>query len=219
MRLFRRINAILTANFNELIDRFEQPSTMLRQAVREMEDTIQSALESAAEVVASEKLLARQISHQETEIEAAFNQAESAVARGDEALARSALARRKEYETLCDVLKEQWNETRETSERLKRQVAAMQIRLAEARRKLKTLTARQSAAEARSKLATCFVQPMPKGEAFSLFERMASKVETAEAKADALSELNGLQLETDNEFAADEIEAELNALRSSLATD
>jgi phage shock protein A len=215
MKLFRRINPILTANFNDLIDRFEDPSKMLRQAIREMEDTIHAALENAAEVVASEKLLGRQITAQEAQIESAQKHAESSMARGDEDTARVALVRKKEHETLREVLTDQRDETHATAERLKRQIAAMQIRLGEARRKLNALSARQSAAEARTRLATQFAEHSCGSEAFSLFDRMTSKIEAAEAKADALGEVTGFQ--SDLVEPSDDVDAELTALRESVA--
>ena len=58
MGLFRRFGDILSANLNDLVDRFEDPEKMLRQAIREMEQAVASGLNSAAKVVANERLLA-----------------------------------------------------------------------------------------------------------------------------------------------------------------
>ena len=41
MRLFRRIGDIVAANLNDLVDRFEDPEVMLKQAIREMETMIE----------------------------------------------------------------------------------------------------------------------------------------------------------------------------------
>lgn len=218
MKLFRRVNAILTANLNDLVDRFEDPPTMLKQAIREMEETIQAALENAAEVVASEKLLDRQISAQETQAEASQRQAEAAIARGDDNAARSALVRKKEHETVLGVLGDQREETHATAERLKRQISAMQIRLGEARRKFNALAARQSAAKARSKLATQFADSSTGHEAFSLFDRMTSRIEAEEARADALTEIGGFQNDCKSIEPTDaDVDAELAALRETVA--
>jgi phage shock protein A len=218
MKLFRRINAILTANFNDLVDRFEDPPTMLRQAIREMEETIHAALENAAEVVASEKLLARQITAQEAQAATSQKQAEAALSRSNEDAARAALVRKKEHETLCRALTDQHDETHAAAERLKRQIAAMQIQLGEARRKFSALSARQSAAEARTRLATRFSNQSTGSEAFSLFDRMTSRIEVAEARADALGEISGFQSECEVDAPQDaDIDAELTALRESVA--
>ena len=39
MGLYRRFGDIISANLNELLDRFEDPEKMLRQVVREMEES------------------------------------------------------------------------------------------------------------------------------------------------------------------------------------
>ena len=59
MRLFQRIGDIIAANLNDLVDRFEDPEVMLKQAIREMETMIESATGGAARAIAGERLLAR----------------------------------------------------------------------------------------------------------------------------------------------------------------
>ena len=59
MSVFKRLTDILSANVSELIERYEDPELLLKQAVREMEEGIRAALANAAKVVAQEKMLAR----------------------------------------------------------------------------------------------------------------------------------------------------------------
>jgi phage shock protein A len=61
MGIFRRFTDILSANLNDLIDRFEDPEKALRQAIREMEQAVTDALNSAAKVIANERLLTKPI--------------------------------------------------------------------------------------------------------------------------------------------------------------
>jgi hypothetical protein len=56
MGLFGRISDIISANLNEMIDRFEDPEKMLKQAIREMEDAIGGARRETARAMAAEKL-------------------------------------------------------------------------------------------------------------------------------------------------------------------
>ena len=60
MRLFRRIGDIISANLNEVVERFEDPELGLKLAIREMEEAVDSAFDGAVKTVANEKLLARQ---------------------------------------------------------------------------------------------------------------------------------------------------------------
>ena len=43
--LFKRINDMISANINDLIDRVEDPERMVKQIIREMEDNISKAKE------------------------------------------------------------------------------------------------------------------------------------------------------------------------------
>ena len=65
MRLFQRIGDIIAANLNDLVDRFEDPEVMLKQAIREMETMIEGATGGAARAIAGERLLARDLSDHE----------------------------------------------------------------------------------------------------------------------------------------------------------
>ena len=60
MRLFKRIGDIISANLNDLTDHFEDPEAMLRQAIREMETSINEVTEQTAKAMANEKTLTRE---------------------------------------------------------------------------------------------------------------------------------------------------------------
>src|SRR5262249_43456019 len=59
MGLFRRVNDIISANLNDMMERYEDPEKMLRQAVREMEEAIAVARKETAQAMASGKLVAK----------------------------------------------------------------------------------------------------------------------------------------------------------------
>ncbi|MEX0715394.1 MAG: PspA/IM30 family protein, partial [Planctomycetaceae bacterium] len=69
MRIFARISDIISANLNDVIDRFEDPEAMLKQAVREMEQALDSTTDAAAKAIASERLLVRQLDGHRGEID------------------------------------------------------------------------------------------------------------------------------------------------------
>lgn len=59
MGLFKRISDIVSANLNDMVERFEDPEQMLRQAIREMEEAIGRAKPDVARAMANEKTLAK----------------------------------------------------------------------------------------------------------------------------------------------------------------
>jgi phage shock protein A len=219
MGILQRLTDILSANVNELLERYEDPELLLKQAIREMEAAVGSALENAVKVVAEEKLLARQLSTEESTAALWRERANAAVKRGDDEAARTALIRKREHEAVSTALAKQLEEAATLGQSLRRQIESLRRRTEDARRKLVLLTARQHAAQARQRLLVEF-SAAPVGEhAFQKFERLCRKVERTEAEAEALAELTGEAANQD--FAAaelsrnrEDIEEELSALKA-----
>lgn len=211
MGIFHRASDIIAANLNDLIDQFEDPERMLRQAIREMEAAVSSALDGAVQVIASEKLLTRQLETERYAADQWHQRAQQALAAEDEPLARQAVARKLEHQQLAAALADQQAAAIETSQRLRRQVDALRARLAEARRKLAALVARQRAAAARRTVARHTGGIDVTG--FNRFDRMTQRVEQAEAEADALLELSDLELDWPDVATEAAVDAELAALR------
>jgi phage shock protein A len=211
MGLFKRMSGLVTANLNDLIEHCEDPEKMLRQAVRDMETALGQLMDGAARAVAHHKLLSRQLNEQREGVERCAKQAEAAVARGDDDSARSELLRKGEHQRLVDALSREVATADSLGQRLRRQVTAMRIKLAEARRKLVDITARNRAVTAQRK----FIEHLPDatctGRAWSSFETMCARVGQSEAETEALLELLG---EPESIAPLDtEIEAELRAMK------
>ena len=220
MGLFQRISDIISANLNEMTESMEDPETMLKQAIREMEQSISDATHETAKVLANEKLMARELANNEQQALDWQSKAEKAVAAGDVGLARKALTRKQEHQKLVIALRDQLSSAQDASRTLKHQLEGMQAKLSEAKRNLSTLSARQRAADFKKKMHTTpsVLESSGADDAFSKFERMREKVERAEAEADALAELRGgrdLSSADPVEFgsANDEIDIELEMLK------
>jgi len=218
MGIFRRVSDIISANLNDMVDKFEEPEKMLKQAIREMEQAIEEATAAAAKAIASDKLLAKELGAHELQAGQWQDRAEHAVKLGDDDLARQALRRKNEHDKLARALRDESAVAQETGQTLRRQVEAMRAKHAEAKRKLATLSARCKAAHARKRLQTVGARFELRTNAFTRFDRMREKVELAEAEADALAELHPESDEpiaTRLEFHEDDlsVEAELAAIK------
>ena len=191
MGIFKRISDIVSANFTDLVEEYEDPEKMLKQAIREMEAAIGKAKPDVVRTMANEKTAAKELASNEAQVAAWAQRAEKAVEVGDDDLARKAITRKKEYEKVVAALRDQQQAMAEASQTLRRQLEAMQAKLKDAQRRLGTLTARQKAAQVRAKAAQTQVGVTPEldRDAFDKFDRMARKVEMAEAEAEALTEL------------------------------
>jgi phage shock protein A len=193
MRFFKRISDIIAANLNDLADQYEDPETMLKQVVREMEESITDVTKQTAKAMANDEILKREMERNRAQIAQWQERAVKAVGAGDDGLASKALTRKKEYEKVASALEDQLSASREASAMLQRQLGGMKAKLAEAKRSLNTLVARKRAADFRMQVEgrVAGVTPEADESAFAAFDRLKGKVEQAEAEAEAMAELRG----------------------------
>ncbi len=219
MKIFRRINDIISANMHDMIDQFEDPEVMLKQAIREMENSIETVTKETAKAIAGEKRIFRELTKNDVEAQQWQQRAVQAVQTGDDQLARKALARKKEHENLSQALSEQLEPVKKAGETLKHQLAAMKAKLAEAKRHLAGLLIRKRTADIRKQASSSLTpqQTAPfSSSAFRKFDRLREKVEEAEAEADAIDELNSLSDQAlvgfDDQFETESLQDELNTM-------
>jgi phage shock protein A len=211
MGLIKRMGGLVTANLNDLIDQCEDPEKMLKQAVREMETALGQLMDGAARAIAHHKLVTRQLGEQQAAVERRMKLAEAAVTRGDEGAARRELRHRAEHQHLVEGLVRQVETADALGHRLRNQVTVMRLKLAEARRRLVDITARNRAAAAQRKFVDNLPDEACNGMVWSSFETMCRRVEQSEAETEALLELLG-EPEAGEAFDT-EVEAELRALK------
>ncbi len=223
MRLFRRVGDIIAANLNDLVNRFEDPEVMLKQAIREMATMIEDATAAAARAIAGERLLARDLSDHEQKARRWQTRAEAAVRDGDDDLARQAIARVLEHQAMTLALAEQQSSAERTAQALRSQINAMRAKEAEARRKLASLSARRQMVEAGRALRGMTCSSSRGTNGFARFERMSQRIDQAEAEARALAELHesgetDLEADIASREHARRVEDELATLKGRLRT-
>jgi phage shock protein A len=218
MRLFRRIGDIVAANLSDLVDRFEDPEVMLKQAIREMETMIEHATGAAARAIAAERMLARDLSDHERHARRWYDRAEEAVVHGDDDLARKAIARAHEHDAMAQALVDQRSSSEQTAQALRSQISAMKAKHAEAGRKLASLSARrQIAANGRAFRRLAWTSSSGTN-GFARYEHMRSQIEHAEVEAEVQSELDDrvereLETEVESRERARRVETELSAIK------
>jgi len=207
--IFQRISDVMSANLNDLIDRVEDPERMIKQIIREMEENIGKAKAGVIEAIASEKQLQKDLEQHRRQSAEWQQKAEEALRGNREELARAALTRKKEHDNLIKALEPSWEAAKNTSERLKTQLHALEAKLEEARRKRGTLVARQRAAEARQHMDRTLANFQAGVDAQANFARMEDKVAEMEAKVEAAAELQGDASRLEKDFLAMEVEREV----------
>jgi phage shock protein A len=215
--LFKRINDVVAANINELVDRVEDPERMIKQIIREMEENIGNAKEGVIDALASEKRLKKELESHRQQAADWLARADKALDAGNESLAREALARKKEHERIAESMGKSWESARNTTVRLKSQLQALEHKLDEAKRKKGGLIARKRMANARDQMDRTLSSMDNVRDMETSFGRMEDKVLDMEAQLEAREELNDDHSQVEREFLDleidTEVEAELAALK------
>ena len=207
MGIFKRIKDIISANINDLLDKFEDPEHMIDQMIKEMEESILELRKQTASAIAASKMTTKKISTAEKELAKWLKNAELAVTEGDDELARKALARKREISSHVDVLKQQLDDENTMIERMKSDLHLVEEKVQEARRKRETLIMKKRAADTKKSM----IESREKANAafdgsasniingFDSFAKYEEKIEKELAEAEARVELNDSLKEADLE--------------------
>ena len=189
MGMFKRLADLIKSNLNDLISRSEDPEKMLNQIVLDMSNQLLEAKRQVAQSIADEKRLQKQVEQETTNAAEWERRAMLAVRSGDDALAKEALSRKKEHQTLAEQFQDQWQKQKTAVEQLKLALRALNNKIEEAKRKKNLLIARKKRAEAQKAIQETMTG-LKNASAFETFDRMAGRIEQMEAEAEAHAELN-----------------------------
>lgn len=188
MGLFARLALLIKSNINALISSSEDPEKMLNQLIEEMGEQLTVAKKQVAGAIADEKRLARQVEVEAQSASEWEKKAMLAVRAGDDALAKEALARKKEHDNTAAQYREQWQKQKVGVDQLKLALRALNGKIEEAKRKKGVLIARKKRAEAQKAIHET-MSGLKSSSAFEAFDQMASRIEQLEAEADASAQI------------------------------
>jgi phage shock protein A len=188
MGIFARLATLIKSNLNDLISRSEDPEKMLNQVVVDMASQLIEAKKQVAVSIADEKRLAKQAEQEAANAAEWERRAMLAIKAGDDALAKEALARKKEHDQLATTLKDQWQKQKQAVDQLKTALKLLSAKIEEAKRKKNVLIARKKRAEAQKAIQET-MSGLQNASAFETFDRMSQKIDQIEAEAEATTEL------------------------------
>jgi phage shock protein A len=188
MGILARIAQLIKSNINDLISRSEDPEKMLEQIVLDMNEQLIAAKTQVAASIAEEKKLQRQAETETNQAAEWERKATLAVRASNDELAKEALLRMKEHESLAQQFQQQWLKQKQGVDQLKLALKALNSKIEEAKRKKMLLIARKKRAEAQKAIQET-MSGLNSTSAFESFDRMASKIEQMEAEAEASAEL------------------------------
>lgn len=194
MGLFERIWRVIRANFNELVDRAEDPEKVLEQTVLEMQQHLIEMRQAVAQAIATQKRTERQAAQNETMVEQWRDRAQLALEKGNEILAREALVRGQSYNKNAEALQAQLGQQKGVIERLKRDMRTLESKIADAKTKKDMYIARARSAAASQKIRE-LADSANTSSSLSAFERMEERVLELESESEAAQALETGSLE------------------------
>lgn len=220
MGIFTRFRDIVSSNINAMLDKAEDPEKLIRLMIREMEDTLVEIKASCAGVMANSKKVQRQMEEAQSREKYWEEKAALAVSKGRDDLAREALVEKRRYAERAETLEQEQREHSALVEEYQHDIRQLEDKLGTAHEKQRILVQRHIHAN-RKKRAQEEIRRMDSSEAILKFEELENRIERMEAEADLVNFGRKPTLEEDLDSLAvdEEIERELQTLKSSLAKE
>lgn len=216
MGIFTRFRDIINANINAILDTAEDPEKMIRLMISEMEDTLVEIKSSCAGVMANRKKVEREAAVVRARAKDWGEKADLAVRKGRDDLAREALVERRRYTRRITSVEEELKEFHVLIEKYKADIRQLEDKLRTAREKQRVLIQRHIHARKKKRLEEG-IRRIDSSEAIIRFDEFENNIERMESDADLVNygKKHPLEEEIDNLLVDDEIEKELQSLKSS----
>lgn len=207
MGILDRLSRLIRANLNDLIKRAEDPEKIIAQALEDMRSALRDARMEVAEAMAQLAKLKRDQQSYADQVSAWEEKATEALKAGKEDLAREALKRKAQAQSLADGFNQQVTQQQAIVDQLTTQLKALEGKIQEAESKQALLVARQKgvqAAEAVRRMDSKF----DANPAVGAFQEMEQRIQAMEDKHAALSQMD-----------KDDIDKQLEALNLDKGVD
>ncbi len=190
MGLFDKISRVIRSNVGAVVSAAEDPEKILEQTVVDMQEDLVKLRQAVAGAIASQKRLEQQYNQAQTQADEWYRRAQLALQKGDETLAREALARKQTFTTTATSLKQQLDQSTSQVETMRKGLMGLESKIADAKTKKDMLKARARAAKATEQITQAIGQ-INTDASTSTFDRMEEKVLELEARSAAAGELAG----------------------------
>ncbi|MBX2861941.1 MAG: PspA/IM30 family protein [Leptolyngbyaceae cyanobacterium MAG.088] len=201
MGLLDRFFRVVRTSLNDALNGAEDPEKVLEQTAADMQENLLQLRQAVAVAIATQKRSERQYDQAYTKAREFYSRAQSALAKGNEPLAREALNRRQSYLETAQALESELHQQKNSVQQLKTNMRALESKIAQARTRKDMYIARARSAKATQKLNEMMTQV--NGGAFDQIE---DKILDMEANAAAAAEIN--------QISQDPLETKFSALES-----
>lgn len=220
--ILSRFNDIVKANVNALLDKFEDPSKMIDQYLRDMMDDLAEVKKETAGVMAEEARAKRMADANTAEVEKYLELAKKAIEAGNEDDARVFLAKKQELEAAGAGLHTAYAVAHENAVKMRQMHDKLTNDINELKSRREAIKAKVAVAKTQEKLNEITSSADSAADAMNAFKRMEEKADNMLDRANSMAQLNSEPVDAAKELekkyatGSASVEDELAQLKSKM---
>lgn len=222
MSILKRFSDIMASNVNALLDKMEDPSKMVDQVLRNLQDDFNKVKAETAGIMADEARAKRELHECTLEINKMQDYAQRAVKMGNDEDARRFLQKKIELISKEGELKKVYDAAAANAQKMKQMHDKLLDQIEDLNNRRDSIKAKMDAAKVQKRINEVGSSINKSKGSLNTFERLEEKANRALDEAEAVAKLNSLE-ENDIEELMDKydsprntLEDELNALKAGL---
>ncbi|MGL5354221.1 MAG: PspA/IM30 family protein [Clostridium sp.] len=188
MGVFTRMSNMIKGKVNDTLDEMENPIQLLDQKVRDMEAQLSKAKLSSAQVLGNVHEVKKKLDLATRSAEDFENKVRLAMSKGNEDLAKRALAKKVECDKQVSTLTATYEASKLQADSLKKNLAALESEITKTRSYRDEAAARYSTAEASKQVNEILANVQTKTNTIQI-DNIERKIQRKESLAQGLSEL------------------------------
>ena len=208
MGIFSRMSNMIKAKVNNSLDEMENPVELLDQKLRDMDEQFNKAKLSSAQILGNVHEIEKKLDSAKKESEDYDQKVRLALSKGNEELAKRALAKKVETDKKAASLQASYDNAKIQADTLKANLRALEEEITKTRSYRDEAAARFANAEASQKVNEVLANVQTKNNSIQI-DSIERKIQRKEALAQGLGELRDLD-DFDSEFKKlDEVDLDL----------
>lgn len=200
MGIFSRMSNMLKSKVNSTLDEIENPIELLDQKIRDMQTQLNTAKLNSAQIIGNAHEIQKKMEKCEIEVNDYDDKVKLALSKGNEDLAKRALAKKLESEKKLQTLKSSYETARVQADKIKKNLASLEAEIEKTRNYRDEAQARYSNANASKKVNEVLANVQTKSNSIDI-DSIERKIQKQEALANGLSELRNVDT-FESEFEA-----------------
>lgn len=188
MGVIKRMSNIFRAKVNNAIDEMENPIELLDQKIRDMEESLNSAKLSSAQILGNVHEISKKMEVSERESKEYDEKVKLALSKGNEELAKKALEKKLEADKTYESLKKSHIEAAQKAEAIKKRLGELEEELQKTRNYRDEAAARYNNAEAAKKVNEILADVSTDTNKINI-DDIERKIQRKEAMAEGLADL------------------------------